>query len=70
MVKCETERYIKTIETVERRTRMDSELSVKLWCQSTESVIEIYNMVYHITLKKAPDWILDNTKRNIHDLRV
>ena len=49
---------------------MDSELSVKLWCQSTESVIEIYNMVYHITLKKAPDWILDNTKRNIHDLRV
>ena len=64
------ERHIQTIENMERRTRMDSGLSVKLWCQSTEAATEIYNVLYHVTLQYAPDWILDKTKRSIDDLRV
>ena len=49
---------------------MDSELSVKLWYKSTVVPTEIYNMIYHATLKEAPDWIWDTTKRSIHDIRM
>lgn len=64
------ERYIQTIENMERRTRMDSGLLVNLWYQSIEVAIEIYNMLYHAILQDAPDWIWDKTKRSIHDLQV
>ena len=55
---------------MERVTRMDVRLPVKLWCQTTEVATEIYNMLYHATLQDAHDWIWDKTKRSIHDLRV
>ena len=50
-------RHIQTIETMERRTKMDSVLSVKLWYQSTGAATERYNMLYHETLQDSFDWI-------------
>ena len=62
--------YVQTIEDMERVTRMDVRLPVKLWCQTTEVATEIYNMLYHATLQDAPDWIWNKTNRIIHDLTV
>ena len=55
---------------MERITRMDSGLLVKIWYQSTEAATEIYNIIYYVTLKKTSVWIRDRTKRIIYDVRV
>ena len=55
---------------MERITRMDSGLLVKIWYQSTEAATEIYNIIYYATLKKTSVWIRDRTKRIIYDVRV
>ena len=44
------EKYIQIIENIERRTRMDSGLLVRLWYQSTEACTEIYNMMISLNI--------------------
>ena len=55
---------------MEHRTRIDSGLPTKLWCQSIEVATEIYNILHHAISQDAPDWIWDKPKRSTHDIRV
>ena len=64
------ETHIRTIENMEHRTRIDSGLPTKLWCQSIEVATEIYNILHHAISQDAPDWIWDKPKRSTHDIRV
>ena len=65
-----TERHIRTLECMERRTRCDATLPSTLWRFSLDNTVDVYNSLHHSTVNESPNYLWSEKRRSINDFRV